>query len=542
MSPRRLILLAFLLMLVMLGLVARPVNAQDGLARIRARGEITMAVDPTSPPFDNREGDKLEGFDIDLGDALAKELGVKAHWVPMEWSGVFAAVTTGKVDVVFSGVTITEERKKGYAFTRPYFPSGQALARRKGDLTVTTPEKLVADGHSAVAVQQETTGQYAMEKRGMPADRIHKYDTLQDGLLDVRNGRAAAAVADLPTLRETLRKGYPELEVVPGGTFVTEYLGIVARPADTELVAALNIALNRVFVNGNYAAAYQKWMREPATADLIARLDSAKNEGTSIPKDVAENVAKELDRTEPAIAGDSGTGEGQATGSAFAIRTDLLAKALPLLLQGAGLTLELTLLTLILGIPLGLLLSLTRLSSVPVMPWLAAVYIEAVRGTPLLMQIYVIYFVLPALHVSLPPFAAGVAALTLNSAAYVAEIFRAGIESIDPGQREAARALGMTGAQAMRWVILPQTIRRVLPPITNEAVALLKDSSLVSVVALAELMRVGKEIATNAGSPTTIYLAVALLYLVMTLPLTAISRKLEARLGTSRRKKALRQT
>jgi ABC-type amino acid transport system permease subunit len=145
------------------------------------------------------------------------------------------------------------------------------------------------------------------------------------------------------------------------------------------------------------------------------------------------------------------------------------------------------------------------------------------------MQIYVIYFVFPALDLSLPPFIAGLAALSFNSAAYVAEIFRAGIESIDTGQREAARALGMTGGQTMRYVILPQTVRRVLPPLTNEAVALLKDSSLVSVVALSELMRVGKEIATTAGAPTTIYLAVALIYLAMTLPLTSLVRYLENR-------------
>ena len=122
-----------------------------------------------------------------------------------------------------------------------------------------------------------------------------------------------------------------------------------------------------------------------------------------------------------------------------------------------------------------------------------------------------------------------VVALSLNAAAYIAEIFRAGIESIDAGQSEAARALGMDYWGAMRYVILPQTLRRVLPPLTNEAIALLKDSSLVSIVALAELTRKGTELATNAGSPTTIYLAVALLYLSMTLPLTFLVRRLEAK-------------
>ena len=145
------------------------------------------------------------------------------------------------------------------------------------------------------------------------------------------------------------------------------------------------------------------------------------------------------------------------------------------------------------------------------------------------MQIFVIYFVLPALGVSLPQFVAAVLALSLNAGAYISEIFRAGIESIDAGQMEAARALGMDYGGAMRWVILPQTLRRVLPPLTNEAVALLKDSSLISVIGLTELTRVGREVSSNAGSPVTIYLAVALLYLMMTLPLTHLVRRLETR-------------
>ena len=351
-------------------------------------------------------------------------------------------------------------------------------------------------------------------------------------------GGASAAVADLPTLRETLRKGYPELEVVPGGTFVTEYLGVVVRPADTELIAALNIALDRTLVDGRYARAYQKWTGDSATGALLGQLDAARNNGTKLSPEVVARVEKAMASPGTAVSAANGAAADTApvNGSAFAIRGDLLQRALPLLLRGAGLTVQLTLLTLVLGIPLGLLLALARLSAIPPLRWLSVVYIEAVRGTPLLMQIYVIYFVFPALHITLPAFAAGLAALSLNSAAYVAEIFRGGIESIDIGQREAARALGMTGGQAMRYVILPQSVRRVLPPLTNEAVALLKDSSLVSVVALSELMRVGKEVATNAGSPTTIYLAVAVLYLVMTLPLTWVSRRLEAHLGSTRRR------
>ena len=154
---------------------------------------------------------------------------------------------------------------------------------------------------------------------------------------------------------------------------------------------------------------------------------------------------------------------------------------------------------------------------------------ELVRGTPLLVQILFIYFVLPVFGVSLPAFTSGILALTLNSAAYLAEIFRAGIQSIDVGQMEAARSLGMTYPQAMRRVILPQTFRRVLPPLTNEGIALLKDSSLVSVIGLTELARTGQELASRYAAPLTIWPMVALLYLALTFPLTRVAEYLERR-------------
>lgn len=495
-------------------------GTDDSLARVRSRGELVIATDATYPPFEYMEGDKMVGLDVDIGDEIGRELGVKVRWVSMEWAGVFASLETGKCDIAMAGVTITEERKKGNAFSRPYFLSGQVIARRKGETNIKTPEDLLESGRT-VAVQQETTGQFAVEKRGMPKDRMHRFDQLQDALMDVRNRKSDAAVGDLPVLIAMIAKGYPEVEVVPGGPFVEENLGIVARRDALTLIGAINGAIDRMLVDGRYARAYQKWMNERPTAALIAKLEVEKGDGTPVPAAVLAAVAQ------PAPVGPNTPAP--LSGTAFTLRPEVLRASLPALLAGARLTIVLTLLTLLIGIPLGLLLALARLSGFPLLTVPARVYVEAVRGTPLLMQIYVIYFVLPALGVSFPPFVAGLAALSLNAAAYVSEIFRGGIESIDVGQREAARALGMSGGQSMRYIILPQTLRRVLPPLTNEAVALLKDSSLVSVVALSELMRVGKEIATTAGAPTTIYLAVALLYLAMTLPLTFLVRYLEVR-------------
>lgn len=512
---------------VLLAVAVRPARA-GALSDIRQRGELVIATDATYPPFEFMEKGALQGFDVDLGNELGRELGVKVRWVPMEWSGVFAALATRKVDLVMSGVTITAERKKGNGFTRPYFLSGQVIVRRKGDQTITDAASLRG---KTVAVQQETTGQYAVEKAGLPKDRIHRFDTLQDALLDVRNNKSDAAVADLPALQYNVRRSYAELEIVSSGVLAEENVGIVARKSDLDLVHALNEALGTVLVDGRYARLYRQWIEQPVTTAMIAKLDQVKGEGTPIPASVIQSVTA---GAAPATTLPSATAAASATaavapGNALAVRGDVLRDALPILVRGAVVTLQLTALTLLIGVPAGLLIALCRLSGFAPLRLAATTYVEIVRGTPLLMQIYVIYFVLPAVGISLPSFVAGVAALSLNAAAYISEIFRAGIESIDTGQMEAARALGMDYQGAMRHVILPQTLRRVLPPLTNESVALLKDSSLVSVVALSELMRNGKEIATNTGSPTTIYLAVAALYLAMTLPLTFLVRRLEAR-------------
>jgi len=165
---------------------------------------------------------------------------------------------------------------------------------------------------------------------------------------------------------------------------------------------------------------------------------------------------------------------------------------------------------------------------------LAGAYVEVVRGTPLLVQIFFIYFVLPRVGISLPEFATAIVALSVNTGAYVTEIFRAGIQSIDVGQMEAARSLGMTYGLAMHRVILPQAFRRVLPPLTNEAIALLKDSSLVSIMGMTELTRTGQELASRFAQPMAIWPAVALLYLALTLPLTRLAYLLESRWHTAR--------
>jgi His/Glu/Gln/Arg/opine family amino acid ABC transporter permease subunit len=213
-----------------------------------------------------------------------------------------------------------------------------------------------------------------------------------------------------------------------------------------------------------------------------------------------------------------------------------LELAIPLLLRGALVTVEFTVVSALFGIVIGLIVALARISRNPLLRGISTAYVEFFRGTPLLVQIFIIAFGLPALlgdWANMPEFVAGVLALSINSGAYTSEIFRAGIQAISRGQMEAGRSLGLSYAQTMWFVIIPQAIRVVVPPLGNELIALLKDSSLVSIIAVTDLMRAGREITGTTVRPFETYTLVALFYLCMTLPLTLLVRAAERRMKTA---------
>ncbi len=218
-------------------------------------------------------------------------------------------------------------------------------------------------------------------------------------------------------------------------------------------------------------------------------------------------------------------------------RWDLVFKSIPLLLQGAWLTIQLTSIAVFFGIILGTGAALLRLTKGP-LRYIAGAYIDFMRGTPLLVQIFIIYYGIPSISggqipssiVEIWPFVAAVIALSINSGAYVAEIVRAGIQAVEKGQSEAALSLGLTPAATMRHIILPQAFRHIVPPLGNEFIALLKDSSLVSAIALEELVRKGQIIQGRTFRPFEVYFVIAILYLIMTVTISKVVAILERRL------------
>jgi His/Glu/Gln/Arg/opine family amino acid ABC transporter permease subunit len=453
--------------------------AQSALERVRANGRVRVGIDATYPPFGIAEGGEFKGFDVDIARAIAKGLGVEAELINASFDGVFPALQNGNFDLVISAVTITPERGETLLFSDPYIATGQQIVVR-ADSTITGPDALAG---RTVGVQINTTAQFSMEKR--PGVALAKYNTIDLALLDLQNGRVDAVASDGPVLRFMMRSSFPGLKAV-GEEYTDEKFGVVLARGSDDLRRAVNAALWAMQESGEYARIYSKWFSDRAATGDVATASTA-------------------------------------------VDPSLVVRTWRFFLRGVWMTAALAATSLVLCLPIGLALALARVQSKRIFSTPAAIYVEFMRGTPLLVQILFVYFVLPGAGVNLPAWVSGILALTLNASAYVSETIRAGILSIDAGQMEAARTLGMSYWQAMRRIILPQTFRRVVPPLTNEGIALLKDSSLVSVIGLTELARTGQELASRYAAPLTIWPLVAVLYLVLTFPLTRVAEYLERR-------------
>ena len=212
------------------------------------------------------------------------------------------------------------------------------------------------------------------------------------------------------------------------------------------------------------------------------------------------------------------------------IGMDIISAALPMLLKGLQVTLYIFVIAIIIGFLVGLVIALFRLAPIKILNWIAKAYVDAIRGTPFIVQLFFIYFGINSLQiVSLNSTTAGIITVAINAGAYFAEIIRAGIQSIDKGQTEAARSIGFTGAQTMRYIILPQAFRRMLPTITNQSIISLKDTSLLSVIGIADLTQQGQIQASATFEAFKIWLAVGVIYFIVIYLLTLLANFVERR-------------
>jgi L-cystine transport system permease protein len=213
--------------------------------------------------------------------------------------------------------------------------------------------------------------------------------------------------------------------------------------------------------------------------------------------------------------------------------TDLLKSALPFMLKGAGWTLLLAVASIFFGAIVGTVVAITRLANVPVLAQVAALYVSAMRGTPLLVQLFVIYFGLPSIGIQFEPITAGILGLSLNVGAYLSETLRGAINGVEYGQWNAAKSLGLTQSQTLRYVVGPQALRLAVPSLSNSLISLIKDTSLVSVIAVSELMLATREVIATTFQPFPLYIAAAAMYWAMSASFEGLQKRLEVRLNRS---------
>ena len=410
----------------------------------------------------------------------------------LPFDGVIPALQSGTIDAAISAMTITADRARAIDFSRPYFQAGQAIVVRENGPAINGLEDLKG---RRIAVQIGTTG--ALKASEVPDARVSSFDSTPLALQELANGNADAVVSDIPAILYAIDQASLTGLKISGEHLSSEYYGIATR-LGSPVLASVNQALATLFGNGQYAAIYRRWF------------------GAEPP--VLPEVAPDLEANRSAKKG---------------LDLQLL---LVNLLKGAAITLLLTVLSFSFGLAGGIGLAMLLQAPWPLAHRLCRVYIEFFRGTPMLVQLFLIYFGLPALLQSLQlPFTidrmpAAVTALSLNVAAYLSETLRSGIESIDRGQWEAADALGFSPLERMRFVIAPQAIRRVIPPLANEFITLIKDTSLAAVIGFDELFRQGQLMVATTYRAFEIYIAVALVYLVMTTTASLLFKRLERRL------------
>jgi len=517
MTKRRLLVVPFFLFLF-LPLLAAPAHAADtaprasALAHIQARGELRWGNDAQGgAPYvfqDPTEPNHLIGFEVDLAAALAQRLGVRARPMQGQWDSLLELLARGDFDIALNGIEVTEEKKRVCELSRPYYAAAERLTVRRGDPSA--PRSLDALRGRRVGTLPGSLAARILDRVGA---EVKTYDGGQNDIYDdLRIGRTDAVLLDEPITRY-YGAIEPSLEVVEGALGEVQY-AIGVRKGDEATLAAINKAIGEMVKDGTLASIYARWgLYNEQTARLLGGPSPSKG-----------SIASAYDAWRGAV--------GKPLPFLTRARERYPATLL-LFARGAAMTLAVSITSMALAVALGLALALTRAYGPAPLRWLSLAYIEFFRGTPLLIQLTMVYFGLPELGITLHSFVAGCLSLGLNYAAAEAENYRAGLSSVPAGQLDAATTLGLSKVQALRYVIGPQAFRVAIPPVTNDFIALLKDSSLVSVVTLTELTKTYVSLASAMRDHLGLGALVALFYLALSLPFARLSRWVEDRLGAN---------
>ena len=459
----------------------------DALADVRTRGTLRWGGDVQGgEPYafqDPHDSAHLLGFEVEIAAALARRLGVRAEFVQNDWSTLIPSLERGDFDIVMNGLEVTAGRRQRIAFSRPYYAFSETLVVRRDETAVRRLDDL--RGHRVGTL----TASLGFELlRATPDVEIVLYEGVEEPYIDLEQGRLDAVVLD-NIIADRYGLVRPTLQAT--GTVGDGTYAIAVRPRDGTLLQAVDTALAGMIRDGELRAILTRW---------------------SLWNERQERLG----------------GAAASTPAPGAPATMTLAQ-FALFLRAAAFTILISTLAMSLAVAGGLVLSVARRYGGPGMRVAATTYIEVFRGTPVLLQLYVLYYGLAPL-LTLNAFTAAVVGLGLNYAAYEAELYRAGLQAVPVGQTEAALSLGMSQGLTLRRIVLPQALRIALPGIANDFIALLKDSSLVSVITVVELTKQMTITAVDVRSWIWPGVLCAALYLALSYPLSRLARRLERRL------------
>lgn len=510
--------------------------ADQALDAIRQRGTLIWGADQEGGgPFVYPRPDdpsQLTGFEVELAELIAAHLGVKAQFAQGQWDKLPDVMDRGDLDIVLNGYEWTPNRAQRYGLSIPYYIYELQLLGRVGDESLMSWDDLLKpiDGRRRkVSVLGGTAAQDYIEQLGEGKIDLALFEGATDAMEATELGLSGvdANMQDLPVWT-FYSQGFPRLRPI-GGPVGRGYYVALTRQADTDLLKAVNEAILKALQDGSLRrilARYRMWNETQMMRGLETNA-SGGFVGSSISG--AEVSDQPADGTTSRFEQSSGW--------------HVIWQRGGLLIDAAGMTVLLSVTAMPLAVGIGLMIALSRLYGPGWLRIPAACYVELVRGTPLVLQLYLIYFLLPKLLDTMFPgagltinaFTAAVMGLAINYSAYEAEIYRGGIQSIPKGQMEAAISLGMSKALALRRVIVPQATRLVLPPMTNDFIALFKDTAVCSVITVVELSKMYYIQARSAGAIVELGLLTGLLYLAMSYPLSIVTNRLEKNLSQERR-------
>ncbi|MBS0210613.1 MAG: ABC transporter permease subunit [Planctomycetes bacterium] len=514
--------------LVLAGSVVSSTRAADNtaLAERLASGVLRWGGDAEGgAPFQLRDPldpRRVIGFEVEIADGLANALGkqlgkpIRAEFMQYEWGSLVPGLDKRDFDMILAGLEITPERRAQLRFSRPYYIYRQQLAVRRDEQRITSLEDCL---NMTVGTLSGSAADRLLKSRGIR--QIVGFDGQIEPFLDLEIGRLDAVLLD-NTITTFFAEPNPKLKLT-GPTLGRGEYGIGMRQEDAVLAEAIDAGLHELMVSGQLRDIYRRWHLWNADQSGLANGADRNAElaglgFTAERKPLPESqfpTVKQVDRNLLAASADDWTFD----------------KYAPLLGAGAVMTIFLTFTSMALAMTIGLVLTLARLYGPAPLRYLALGYVEFFRGVPLLLVLFFMYFGLTHYGLQLPAVATAILAFGMNYAAYESEIYRSAIQSVSPGQWEAGRALGMDDTSVFRRIIFPQAIRTALGPMTNDMVALFKDTSLVSAIAVHELTEEYRVLSRSSLKFVELGLLTAALYLAMSLPLGYLSRALERRWG-----------